>query len=218
MGRIFDPENGFFSFISQIMDVVALSLLWLVCSLPVVTIGPATAALYYCVVKCVRRGENRIFSNFKAAFLENLKTGIILTVILLPLAYLLLCGARLMWLAAAGGDAVAGVMGGAYLLALCLPMGVLFLTFPLLSRFTYGVKDCLWTAFQLCLRHLPSTLLLVLIDGALIWVSIQFWIFLPMLLTPAVAALLSSLLLERIFRKYTPAETGDDQEQPWYLK
>lgn len=217
MGRIFDPENGFFSFISQIMDVVALSLLWLVCSLPLVTIGPATAALYYCVVKCVRRGENKVFANFKAAFRENLKTGMILTVILLPLAYLLLCGAWLMWLAAAGGDTFAGVMGGAYLLALFLPLGVLFIAFPLLSRFTYGVKDCLWTALQLTIRHFPSAILLVVINGTMIWVSLQFWLFFPFLLSPGVAALLSSLFLERIFKKYTPRQEGEE-DQPWYLK
>ena len=40
---IFDPENGFFRTLSRMVDVVGLSLLWVVLSLPLVTFGPACA-------------------------------------------------------------------------------------------------------------------------------------------------------------------------------
>ena len=46
---IFDPENGFFRTLSRMVDVVGLSLLWVVLSLPLVTFGPACAALYHTV-------------------------------------------------------------------------------------------------------------------------------------------------------------------------
>ena len=48
--RIFNPNNLFFQGCSKIFDLVVLSALWLALCLPVVTIGPATAALYYTVV------------------------------------------------------------------------------------------------------------------------------------------------------------------------
>ena len=44
MGSLFNPQNAFWSVFGKIADVLALSLLWVICSLPVVTMGAATAA------------------------------------------------------------------------------------------------------------------------------------------------------------------------------
>ena len=54
MNEFFNPEKGIWAWLSAMVDVVGLSILWLILCLPVVTIGPATAALYYTVVKYVR--------------------------------------------------------------------------------------------------------------------------------------------------------------------
>ena len=42
---IFNPENDFWRLIEKLVDLFLLSVFWLVCSLPVFTLGPATAAL-----------------------------------------------------------------------------------------------------------------------------------------------------------------------------
>ena len=54
MSEFFNPEKGIWAWLSTLVDVVGLSVLWIALCLPVATIGPATAALYYTVVKCVR--------------------------------------------------------------------------------------------------------------------------------------------------------------------
>ena len=41
--------------LSNEIDVVWAGMLWIVCSLPIITAGAASQALYYCIVKCVRR-------------------------------------------------------------------------------------------------------------------------------------------------------------------
>ena len=56
---IFDPENGFFRTLSRMVDVVGLSLLWVALSLPLVTFGPACAALYHTVTHCVLLSPDR---------------------------------------------------------------------------------------------------------------------------------------------------------------
>ena len=50
-GRIFNPENAFFRTADKLADLVMLSLMWALCSIPLVTLGPATAALYDAAVK-----------------------------------------------------------------------------------------------------------------------------------------------------------------------
>lgn len=68
------------------------------------------------------------------------------------------------------------------------------------------------TAFQLALRHLPSTVVVVALTVKMTELTINHWW--PVLFTPAVTALITSLFLERIFVKYAPelAETEPDGE------
>ena len=57
MGDFFNPEKGVWAALSTMVDVCGLSILWLFLCLPVVTIGPATAALYHTAAVCIRKGE-----------------------------------------------------------------------------------------------------------------------------------------------------------------
>lgn len=218
MGRVFDPENGLFRTIGQMTDVFLLSGAWVVCSLPLVTIGPATAALYYGVVKCVRRREPRVLANFWSAFKGNLKTGSLLTLIVGPLAALLMGGRQLLGLMAAQGDAVAQVMWVAYTLAMVIPLGVCAWVFPLISRFDSGLAGALNTAFRLCLGRLPVTVWSVAAGVVCCWLTVRFW-FLPLwLVCPGLWALLSSFGMERVFRRSIPDPGAEDEDKPWYLR
>ena len=68
MGRIFNPDNGFFRITGKAVDIILLSLLWTACCLPVFTIGPSSAALYYTVEKCLLRGEGQPYRAFFHSF------------------------------------------------------------------------------------------------------------------------------------------------------
>ena len=219
---LFNPKNGFFRFTGRVLDIAVLSLLWLVCSLPIITIGPATAALYYSCVKCLRHRQPEPYRSFFSAFRENLKVGIGATVIFLLLWELLVVGYLLLMLAGAPGDTIWSAVRLAYLMLLLLPLAVMSCAFPLLSRFTFGVRELLANSLRITFRHLPSLLAAAVLNAVLIYVTCVGWYFCAMLLTPALGALLSSYLLEPVFRKYTPgAETGNDEEddsRPWYLQ
>ena len=54
MGKIFNINNPFWTFMGKLVDVVVLHFVWLVCSLPVVTFGASTTALYYALLKDTR--------------------------------------------------------------------------------------------------------------------------------------------------------------------
>lgn len=218
MARIFDPENGFFQWIGSLTDLLMLSAAWVVCSLPVVTVGPATAALYYGVVKCVRRKEPRALACFWGAFKGNLKTGALLSLMAVPLTALLLWGLWVLRMMAVQGGAGYQGVWMAYTLALVVPLGVIAWVFPLISRFESGLAQALSTAFRLSLGHLPSTAWAVLVGAILAEATVRFW-YLPLwALTPGVWALLASFPMERVFRRYTPGAGEGGDEGPWYLK
>nr|WP_279285667.1 DUF624 domain-containing protein [Colidextribacter sp. OB.20] len=191
------------------VDVAGLSLLWMLLCLPVVTAVPATAALYYAVVKCVRRRESGAFRAYLRAFRDNLKTGLLTGLILLPAAALLLAVHHIArWYGIRAGG-VLYLLYVAQYFALMIPAGVLCWLFPLLGRFEYGVRDLFRTAFQLTVAHLPSTVVLVLLTAqSAVFCAVYWW---PVLFLPAAAMLLASLFTERIFGKYAP-ELAEPEE------
>lgn len=54
---LFDPNSAFFRGMERVWTLVVLNVLWVLCSLPVVTIGPSTAALYQVLGKVIQ-GED----------------------------------------------------------------------------------------------------------------------------------------------------------------
>ena len=215
----FNPENPHCRFTGRVLDIMVLSVLWLVCSLPIVTIGPASAALYYSCAKCLRHQESGPYRNFLSAFRQNLKTGIGATVVFLLLAVLLDAGYLFLVMAAGAGGTVWGVVRIMYLVLLVIPVSMASCAFPLLSRFTYTVGGLLSNSLRLTFRHLPRVVAAGALTVTAVILTVLFWYYGVMLLTPALCALLSTFLLEPVFRKYTPAAALEEGvEPPWYLR
>ena len=80
MNGLFSPNNLFFRSLSWMVDIIGISFLWLLLSLPVITAVPAAAALYHTCALCVRRGEDGAFGRFLRSFRQNLRQGCILSV------------------------------------------------------------------------------------------------------------------------------------------
>ena len=76
-------DNKVFIFLGGIVDVVLVSILWYIGSIPVFTVGASSAALDYTTHKSIFRGEGYLFSTFKRSFIENFKKGTILWLICL---------------------------------------------------------------------------------------------------------------------------------------
>ena len=73
--NIFGFDGSFINICDKIFDVMALGFLWILCSIPIVTIGASTSALYYAMVKCVKNGNGYIAREFFRSFRLNLISG-----------------------------------------------------------------------------------------------------------------------------------------------
>lgn len=198
--RLFDPNNDFFSFLGDLVDVVGLSILWLFCCLPVVTIGPACTALYHTVFRGLRQRQKGRYLRFLECFRENLKQGVVVTLVCLPAGLVFYFGLPALTALALKGDQMAELLFWCWQ-TLAVLLGTLPLTaFPLLGRFQFATRDLLRTTLQLCIRHFPSVFLLSLCANAAVQLSFAWYAF--ALFLPALTALLATFLLERIFSRY----------------
>ena len=83
------PESKIMQIFYKATECMLLSILWVVTSLPVITIGASTTALYYAVVKVIRNNEGYVWGEFWNGFRTNFKQATIIWLV----ALLLLAGA-----------------------------------------------------------------------------------------------------------------------------
>ena len=115
--RIFNTENPFNAFMTKLFDLMWINIMWLICCIPVITIGAATSSMYHLTLKMIRDEEGGITKSFFKEFAADFKKSIPMTLILIATVAVLMADFHL--LSAAGGDSVASVMyGGCIALAI----------------------------------------------------------------------------------------------------
>ena len=209
MARFFSSDNEYLTPLGYVADAVLLSGLWFLCSIPVVTAGAATTALYDTTARCVRGHDKdtfgRFFRTFRREFLPSMLTSI--------LWGLLLWGG--LALVRAYGNSVevsrtATLITVAMLFVLSVAVGIFCWTLPLLSRFTFSFGALQVTAVRLALGHILRTVALGVITVVCGWVCVR-WVF-PVMVVPEIMMVLWTLLLEPVFRSYMPGEELSDPE------
>lgn len=222
MKGIFNAENPFFHFIGIIFDILILSLMWLLCCLPVVTLGPATSALYYSCAKCLRYGEPGPYKSYWLSFRTNLATGSVLTLIFFPFVLLLGFGGAYLYLTAVQVGGSWTVLFAAYMVLTLLPLSIMLCAFCLISRFTYKLGDLLKDSFRATVQNLPRLALTAIMAGVIFWLTSLLWNYGLPIFAPGIIAYLATYLLEPMLHRYTPDYDPEDErepeERPWYLR
>lgn len=206
MRQVFNPDNFFWQCFDKMADVLGLSLLWLLCSLPVVTAGPACAALYDASFHCVRGGEPGLYGRFLRTFRREFKCAGLSWLAWGTALALLYLGYR----AAAGlahQSRAMLVLAAAYLVLMVIPAGLLCWLFPLISRFEYGFLALNRTALQFWFAHLPSTLAMTALLVVCEHLCVQ--LLFPVFFLPCLLALAHSGFAERAFRKHLPEQEDE---------
>jgi uncharacterized membrane protein YesL len=205
--RFFDPENSLWHWIGKVPELFCLSLFWLVLCVPVITIAPASIALYDAVVRKLRPDEKGLFRRFFTTFWKELGRGILLSLLWLVIAAALTYCYNLLTTRAEADSSLA-VITLVYQVSLLIPIGVFLWVIPLEARFVYGFWQLHKTALVYAFAYLPQTALLLLLAALAL---VGCW-YMPVfiLIIPAVLALLLSLPTEKVFRPLISPETIEE--------
>lgn len=148
---LFSPDSAFSRVMDRVGQLAVLNVLWLVCSLPVVTLGASSTALYTVLLQMEQQREGHVARRFWAAFRENFRQA---TMCFLPVAaFAALCAADLL-LVRRGALRLLAMMG---LQVAALECTMLF---PMLARYENTWKNQLVNAFRLAVGWLPRVLLI----------------------------------------------------------
>ena len=201
MGSLFNLDNPIWRFMGKLVDVFILTILWAICCIPIVTIGPASTAVYYVTLKLVRDEESYTVRSFFKSFKENFKQG---TAIGLIMTFLLVFFIYDIYAYFMMGTQISYILGIVFLGIFLLYLIALVYVYPLQAKFYNKVRYTLRNALFIGVKHVFRSILMIIIAVAVI-VACLF--FPPLvLLSYGLIAFLQSYFLVGIFDKYIPKE------------
>ncbi len=176
---LFSLDGAFVKYMSLVADIIMLSALFTVMSIPIITIGPSTTALYYVMTKRIYDKESYIFreffSSFKQNFFQSFLTQLFLSVLIGILSFnvfMLLTGMLNF------SSAVSMALGVIYLLLLIEFIIVSVYVFPIIARFRLGFFEAIKVSFFVGNKHMPTTISV----GCILFLVTYFTIANPFLL------------------------------------
>ncbi|MFQ9985021.1 MAG: YesL family protein [Lachnospiraceae bacterium] len=220
MNSFFNYDGPFFTVLNRISDLIILNLLYVLCCIPIVTIGAATTALYYVTIKMSQNEDAYIARSFFKAFRQNFRQSTIIWLIMLLFGAVVAVDLYCVFYVDFGFNDFA--LPIVFLLTLIYLMLLVFL-FPLQCKFENKIKYTFKNALILSLRHLPFTVLFI---ACLVGEILLFWFFfavmLPIYLLFGLAATAFGLsfLYMHIFRQYIREEDKTPDNSPdneWHI-
>ena len=157
MDRLFNMDNKFFTVMGRVADLIMLNVVFLICCLPIVTIGASLTALHYVTLKMARNEESYIIRSFFKSFKQNFKQATVINLIMLAVAAILYMDLRIV------GN-IDGTMSQV-LYIVFFAFGILYMMvflyiYPVLAKFYNSIKNTFRNAFLMAIRHLPYTVLM----------------------------------------------------------
>ncbi|MBQ7059899.1 MAG: YesL family protein [Firmicutes bacterium] len=210
--KLFDPEGIAFSLLTDTFDLVFANVLFLICCLPVITIGPAISALYKVCRNIQEDRGSGVARTFFSAFKDNLKEGIIAWLIIAGL--LLLCGVDFWyWFHYSTGTTqqiMLVLCGGIVALILMCAQWI----FPIQYQFRNTVKNTLKNSLLFALKYLIPTLLMSVLTAGWLFLLLYFDYLriLFLIIGISLPVFLKTYYIRKIFKQYLPAEENTPEE------
>ena len=211
--KFFSYESKFSQLLLKLCYACYLNLLWFLCSLPIVTIGASTTALYYSCLKVIRNEEGHVAAAFFRSFKENFKQATVLWLIMLGAGLFLGFDIYTVWhlrASAAGNLAVMWTIVLAVLFAVMV-VYVIVLThvFPLLASVENTNRAMLKNALLIGTHYLFATILVFAVHFAMFYAVVA--IFTPLIVFgEGLCAMISAWLLNDIL--ISVSGTPDEDE------
>lgn len=209
-------DNPILHGIGRIADFVILNLLWVICSLPIITIGASTTALYTVMLKLVKNEEGYIAKGFLKAFKENFKKSTIIWLIFLLLG--IVFGADF-WAIGLMSEQIKGILQILFIFAGVLLIAWVTYALALQARFENTIKNTLKNAAILVFAKLPYTVLIIIftivpvlatfLTTQTLMLGSMLWFFVGV----SFVTWLNSMLLRRVFRILEEVEKVEEMEK-----
>lgn len=204
MKKMLQLDSLFSKILRILVDLFLINCLFILFSIPIVTIGASLTAMYTLTLRIVRGEHQYVWRSFITVFKRNVKQATILWMLVCFFSFILYANISFI-------QYLSGIWHILFFLLITL-MGfllgsILLLLFPTLARFDSSIKNIIFNALKMILMN-PIILIILWIISyvpvALILIS-PLWLVTALYLATfggvAIYALIQSVFIQYIFRK-----------------
>jgi len=170
-------DNSILHALTCIFDVIVATVLFLVCCLPVVTIGASLSAMYATMIAITKDSYTGVFRTFFGAFRENFKQASFLWLLAALVGLVVAVDIMVCW----GFDMEAGlmlsVMQGLTVFCTALYAAIGVYVFSGIAVYHVTWRQAISNAFYWTMKKLPATLGLLLLCAAMAVSVAVLWFF-----------------------------------------
>ena len=213
---LMNQDNIVHVFLNTLGDIIITNLLFILCCIPVITIGPALTALYHCMLKVVKGNSYQISKTFFRAFKENFIQSLVVWIGIVFFGLILFLNIRFLLQEGTGMSKMFFYLSG---LLFALLVIIFLYIFPVIAAFANTLKNLLMHALFFSFRHFLYTLIIAVVtifpmymtyhDLKLMPLYACCWFFFGFGLT----AYVNSHLLYKMFKPYLGEEEEDVEEE-----
>ena len=215
----YNSDSLFHALLTRFADIMILNILFLITSLPIITIGVSWSSMYYVSMKIIQNENNEDLSIIKSyfhSFRLNLLQGIEIWLLALFFGSILLLDVRI----------IANMEAQALRTALFVATGTVVLlfvltlqfVFPYLSRFTTNFLTTIKNSALMAIAQFPRAILMIAISAGAVWLTllnkytiytgIFFWMFVGF----STIALIKAKMFIRIFQGIEQNQTEENKK------
>lgn len=207
----FAYDGSLQNFLSNLIDVFLVTLFWIVFSIPIVTAGAASAALYDTVRRVLDEERGYLWRTFFNSFKSNFRVATPAWVFHLVIFAVMFIDQLIISLGMKQG----GIFPILYYLNMIFLLMVIVweeYTYAYVSRFVDSSMHCLKNGLLLMLGNFGWSLLLMLV---LVLAYVLVMRVLPALLVilPAVICWINVKIIERVFQKMIPKDENSTKDE-----
>ncbi len=217
--NLFSLNSPFARGINKLIVMMYVGVLWFLCSIPIIAMGAATAALYEVLLKAVRNQEGYVGSSFLKAFRGNLKQGIQLGIPLLLVQFIFVF--NLFYYGILGGEGFR-LQTVVFAILSLLTLTAFSYIFAVMAKFENTVSGHFRMAVVLMIRCPGWTAAILVIQAVTVFLT-WFFVYFPLLFLMGISGYMQAAVFDHIFQKLIDngkiEELGERQMKPvcWNL-
>lgn len=197
MRNFLNPEAPIMVFITTTAFSMYLGVLWLICCLPIVTVGASTTALFTVTLKMVKNEEGNVTAQFFKAFKSNFKQSTIVWLILLVLGVALGVDGYVLY-RLRFENKFWTILTAAYMIVLVAYAIISMYIYPLMAHFENTIPAMFKNSIMIGMRYLVCTAVIAAIYFIMACIVIN--VLTPLIVfAEGICAYLSSYLLSNVF-------------------
>ena len=208
--NIFDPSNSFYEFSRKLIYVLEINIIFIITSIPIVTMGASMTAMNTVFLKMINEREFSVLKDYFRSFKANFLKATILWLIGIVLGFILYVDI-VYWIKYGIYDEAYGyIMLVMSVLAAVFLMLLLHTAFPLVSRFDMGVKDLIVNTFLITVKNiwyvveaLVFTVLIIGISAYMVITGRLLIMIYMLFICFGLNGLVQSYIFRRVLNKYS---------------